>query len=94
MVERPVRVTLTAGGGETSSGDGVLSVVDASKPDYPTIESLPTQRGARTMTYDPSTDRVYLITADLGPRPDPTTANPRPRPPVIPGTFTVIVVGR
>ncbi|MGA2754949.1 MAG: YncE family protein [Terracidiphilus sp.] len=76
------------------SRDGILSVIDAAAPGYPTIESLTTQAGARTMTYDPSTDRVYLITADLGPRPDPTPANPRPRPPVIPGTFTVIVVGR
>jgi len=76
------------------SRDGILSVIDAAAPGYPTIESLATQAGARTMTYDPSTDRVYLITADLGPRPDPTAANPRPRPPVIPGTFTVIVVGR
>jgi YVTN family beta-propeller protein len=76
------------------SRDGILSVIDAAAPSFPTIESLTTQAGARTMTYDPSTDRVYLITADLGPRPDPTPANPRPRPPVIPGTFTVIVVGR
>ena len=77
-----------------SSRDGILSIIDAAAPGYPTIESLTTQAGARTMTYDPSTDRVYLVTADLGPRPDPTPQNPRPRPPVLPGTFTVIVVGR
>jgi YVTN family beta-propeller protein len=77
-----------------SSGDGILSVVDASKPRYPTIESLPTQRGARTMTYDASTDRVYLVTADFGPPPAATPTNPRPRPAVLPGTFTVLVVGR
>ena len=76
------------------SRDGILSVIDAAAPGYPTIESLSTQAGARTMTYDPSSDRIYLITADLGPRPDPTPQNSRPRPPVIPGTFTVIVVGR
>ena len=76
------------------SRDGILSVIDAAAPGYPTIESLTTQAGARTMTYDPSTDRVYLITADFGPRPDPTPQNPRPRPPAVPGTFTVIVVGR
>lgn len=77
-----------------SSGDGVLSAVDASKPDYPTIESLPTQRGARTMTYDPSTDRAYVVTAEFGPRPAPTADNPRPRPAILPGSFTVIVIGR
>lgn len=77
-----------------SSGDGILSVVDAGSADYKTIESLPTQRGARTMTYDPATDRVYLVTAEFGPRPAATPANPRPRPAVIPDSFTVIVVGR
>ena len=41
-----------------SCGDGVLSVVDAAT--YKTIQSLPTKRGARTMTYDAATDRVYL----------------------------------
>lgn len=77
-----------------SSGDGILSVIDAAKPDYPTIESLPTQRGARTMAYDPGTDRVYLVTAEFGPRPAATADNPRPRPTMVPGSFTVLVVGR
>jgi YVTN family beta-propeller protein len=77
-----------------SSGDGILSVVDASKPDYPTIESLATQRGARTMTYDPTTDRAYVVTAEYGPRPAPTADNPRPRPAIVPNTFTVIVIAR
>ena len=77
-----------------SCGEGVLSVIDAGTPGYPTIESLPTQRGARTMAYDPSTDRIYLVTAEFEPRPAPTAENPRPRPGVVPGTFTVIVIGR
>ena len=75
-----------------SSGDGMLSVVDGAT--YKTIQSLPTKRGARTMAYDPATDRVYLVTADFGPRPAATAENPRPRPPMIPGSFEVIVVGR
>jgi YVTN family beta-propeller protein len=77
-----------------SSGDGILSVVDASSADYKTIESLPTQRGARTMAYDSGADRVYLVTAEFGPRPAPTADNPRPRPTMVPGTFVVLVVGR
>ena len=77
-----------------SSGDGNLAVVDASGSDYKTIEMLPTQRGARTMAYDAGSDRVYLVTADFGPRPAPTAENPRPRPPMIPGSFVVLVVGR
>lgn len=77
-----------------SSGDGVLSVVDAGSPGYKTIQSLPTQRGARTMAYDSGSDRVYLVTAEFGPRPAATAENPRPRPPMVPGTFVVLVVGR
>jgi YVTN family beta-propeller protein len=71
-----------------------LTVIDASVPGYPALEELPTQRGARTIAYDPATDRVYLVTAEFGPAPAPTADNPRPRPAVIPGSFSVLVIGR
>jgi hypothetical protein len=77
-----------------SCGEGVLSIVDATKPGNPTMETLPTQARARTMAYDAAADRVYVVSAEFGPRPEATAANPRPRPPVLPGTFTVIVIGR
>lgn len=77
----------------SNGGDGTFSVVDAAHG-YKTIESLPTQRGARTMTYDPSTDRAYVVTAEFGPRPAATEQNPRPRPAVVPDSFTILVIGR
>ena len=77
-----------------SCGEGVLSVIDAGKPDYPTIQTLPTMRGARTLGYDAATDRIYLVTAKFGPRPKPSKENPYGRPPMIPGSFTVLVAGR
>lgn len=77
-----------------SCGEGILSVVDAAAPGYPTIQSLPTQRSARTMAYDAATDRIYLVAAEFGPRPAATPENPRPRPTIVPGSFTVLVVGR
>jgi len=77
-----------------SCGEGVLSIIDAGAPSYPTIETLPTQRSARTMAYDAAADRIYLVAAELGPRPEPTADNPRPRPAVLPGSFVVLVVGR
>lgn len=76
-----------------SSGDGLLAVVDAANG-YKTIEMLPTMKGARTMAYDPKTDRAYVVTAAMGARPAPTASNPRPRPAIVPDTFQVIVVGR
>ena len=77
-----------------SCGEGVLSVVNAGNSSYPTVQTLNTERGARTMTYDAENDRIYLVTAQFGPRPQPTADNPRPRPSILPGSFTILVVGR
>jgi YVTN family beta-propeller protein len=77
-----------------SSCDGILAIVDAAAPNYPTIQKLQTQSSARTMIYDPATDRIYLVAAQFGPRPAPTAQTPKPRPAVLPGSFTVLVVGR
>jgi YVTN family beta-propeller protein len=75
----------------SSDGAGTLSIVDA-KGSYKTVQTVATQKGARTMTYDPIADRIYLATAEYGATPEPTTANPRPRPTIMPDTFTILVV--
>lgn len=77
----------------SNGGDATLTVVDAAHG-YKVVQSLPTERGARTMAYDPTTDRVYLATAQFGPRPAATAENPRPRPAIVPDSFTIVVVGR
>jgi DNA-binding beta-propeller fold protein YncE len=77
----------------SSNGEGTLSVVDA-KSGYKTVQTLDTQKGARTMAYDSATDRIYLTTAEYGPIPQATAANPRRWPPVVPDTFTILVVAR
>jgi hypothetical protein len=72
----------------------VLSVINTAAPGFPSIETLPTKRGARTMAYDSGADRVYLVTAEFGPPPAPTADRPHPRPSIVPGSFEIIVVGR
>jgi YVTN family beta-propeller protein len=78
----------------SSNGGGTFTVVDASGTTYPVLQNLTTQRGARTMAFDSATGRIYLATAEFGPRPEATAETPHPRPAVIPNTFTVLVVGR
>jgi YVTN family beta-propeller protein len=78
----------------SSNGDGTLTVIDASKDSYPVLQTVKTQSSARTMTFDSSNGKVYLVAAEFGPRPAATPDNPRPRPSVLPGSFTVLVVGR
>lgn len=75
----------------SSNGDGTLTVVDAGRPGYPVLQTVATDKGARTMAYDAISDKVYLAAAKLAPV-DP--AKPKARPAVLPGTFMVVVVGR
>jgi YVTN family beta-propeller protein len=77
----------------SNGGDGTLSVVDAGHG-YTTIETLPTKQGGRTMAYDSSTDRAYVVRADFGPRPAATAENPHPRTVTVPNSFGILVVGR
>ena len=73
---------------------GNLTVVDASKPEYPVLQTVTTEKGARTMALDPVSGRIYLATAKFGPAPAPTPEHPRTRPSALPGTFTILVVAK
>jgi YVTN family beta-propeller protein len=79
----------------SSNGDGTLTVVHEDTPDkFSVVENVATQRGARTLTLDPKTHQVYLVTAEFGPPPAPTPERPRPRPSIVPDSFMLLVVGR
>jgi DNA-binding beta-propeller fold protein YncE len=79
----------------TSNGEGTITVVHEDTPDkYTVVETVPTQRGARTMAVNPKTHRLYTVTAEFGPTPAPTADRPRPRPPMLPGTFVVLELDR
>ncbi|HEY6951850.1 MAG TPA: YncE family protein, partial [Bacteroidota bacterium] len=75
----------------SSNGEGTITVVrQKSADEYEVIDNVKTQRGARTMTLDPATHDIYVVTAEFGETPKPTTEHPRPRPAMVPNTFTII----
>jgi YVTN family beta-propeller protein len=79
----------------SSNGEGSLTLVREASPDrYRIVQTVKTQRGARTMALDSDSGKVYLVTADLSPAPSPTPEQPHPRPVPVPDTFTVLVVDR
>ena len=78
----------------SSNGDGTLTVIDASKPAFPVLQTVKTTKGARTMAFDVTTDRIFLSAAQYSPAPAPTATTPRPRPNVIPDSFEILVVSR
>jgi hypothetical protein len=75
--------------------DAVLTVVKEESPSKFTVaERIPTQKGARTMALDARTHNVFVVTAQFGPPPAPTAANPHPWPTTVPNTFVVLVVAK
>jgi YVTN family beta-propeller protein len=79
----------------SSNGAGALTVIHEDDPDhYTVVQNLPTKRGARTMAMDPDGQRLYVVTAEFGPRPAPTADHPHPRPTIVPGSFEVIAIGK
>jgi DNA-binding beta-propeller fold protein YncE len=79
----------------SSNGEGTLSIVRELTPDrYLTSQTLVTQRGARTITLDPTTHRLYLPTAQLAPPAAASAESPHPRPVPLADTFVVLVVQR
>ena len=77
-----------------SNVDGTLTVIHQDGPDkYHVVETVKTGDRGRNMGLDPASHRIYVASAKFGPVPaDSTAANPRRRPAMLPGTFTVIVV--
>lgn len=78
----------------SSNGEGTLTVIREDAPDkFHMVENVKTQKGARTMALDPKTHEVFLPIAEYGPAPAATKENPRPRPSIKPGTFSILVLG-
>lgn len=74
-----------------SNGDGTLTVIHEDSPDkYTVVQTVTTMDGARTMELDPVTHTLYTVSAEFGPRP----STGRGRPPVKPGTFTLLTLTR
>ena len=73
-----------------SNGEGTMTVVRQVNGKYAVVQTVTTERGARTVVVDPATHRVYTPTASFGP----ASAGPGKRPSPLPGTFHVVVVSR
>ncbi|GAB3788680.1 hypothetical protein GCM10028818_55740 [Spirosoma horti] len=81
----------STGSAISSNGEGTLTIIKEVKPgQFDAVQTVTTQRGARTVTIDPTSHHIFVTTAEYGPAPAPTTEIPKPRPAVKPGTFMVL----
>ncbi len=78
-----------------SCGDGTTTIAKEESPDTLTVvQTLQTERGARTMALDPSTHKIYLATAKFEAAPQREQGRRgRRRPRIVPRSFKVLVYG-
>jgi YVTN family beta-propeller protein len=77
-----------------SCGDGTTTIAREEAPDKLTVlQTLKTERGARTMTLDPKTHRIYLPSAQFQAPPSPSPGMSPGRPSVVPNTLKLLVYG-
>ena len=73
----------------SSNGDGTLTMVKNVGGKWDAVDTVQTERGARTMAVDTKTHRVFLPAAEYGP----ATAGQKRTPP-LPDSFHLAVVGK
>jgi YVTN family beta-propeller protein len=77
----------------SSSGDSTTTIAHEDAPDKLTvIQTLKTAQGARTMTLDPVTHRIYMPTAEFNPPPA-GAAPGRGRATMVPNSMKILVFG-
>ena len=75
----------------SSQGDGTLTVIEERSPASFVVEqNVETKSGARTMTVDTRTNRIFTVTGEFTPPP----AGQRGRGQMLPDSFSIIVVGK
>jgi YVTN family beta-propeller protein len=75
-----------------SCGDGTTTITKEEAPNkLKVLQTLKTERGARTMVLDPKSHRIYLPTAQFAPTPSPSPGASPARPGVVPNTLKLLI---
>ena len=78
----------------SNGASGNLTIVKKVNGKWEAVDTVETGRGARTMTLDPKSHRIYLSTAEYGPAPEAKAGQKAGRAPVLPDSFHLLVVAK
>jgi hypothetical protein len=80
----------------STHGNGTLTVVKEKSPtSFEVEQNLQTMNGARTITLDTKTNHIFAMSQERGPAPAPPPGGGRGgQAPAIPGSFTIVMVGK
>jgi YVTN family beta-propeller protein len=76
-----------------SCGEGTTTIAKEEGDKLTTVQTLKTERSARTMAVDPKTHRIYLPSAQFEPAATPSPGASPIRPKMIPNTMKLLVYG-
>ena len=76
-----------------SCGEGTTTIAKEDGDKLTTVQTLKTERSARTMALDPKTHRIYLPSAQFEPPATPSPGASPTRPKMIPNTMKLLVYG-
>ena len=84
----------------STQGNGTMTIVKEKSPTTFEVEqNLQTMNGARTITFDSKTGHLFTMSQERGPRASGTLPRQPPAPaprraPAIPGSFTILMIGK
>jgi DNA-binding beta-propeller fold protein YncE len=80
----------------STHGNGTMTIVKENSPTTFEVEqNLNTMNGARTITFDSKTGHLFTMSQERGPAPPPPPGGGRgPQGTVVPGSFTIMMVGK
>ena len=80
----------------STHGNGTLTVVKEKSPtSFEVEQNLETMNGARTITFDSKTNHILTMSQERGPAPPPPPGGGRgPQGTPVPGSFTILMIGK
>jgi hypothetical protein len=81
----------------STHGNGTLTVIKEKSPiSFEVEQNLNTMNGARTITLDTKTGHIFTMSQERGPAPatPPPGGGRGPQGAVVPGSFTIVMVGK
>jgi len=80
----------------STHGNGTMTIVKEKSPtSFEVEQNLQTMSGARTVTFDSKTGHLFTMSQERGPAPPPPPGGGRgPQGAAVPGSFTILMIGK
>ena len=80
----------------STQGNGTLTIIkETSATTFEVLQNLPTMAGAKCIAIDTKTGHIFTMAAERGPAPPPPAGGGRGgQAPLIPGSFSILMIGK